>query len=158
MSLNAGAHHWIRTSRHPGGSVCVMDSRALFSLIARLQLAKIPLPALPPWSSLHVEIIPIEQQDGLHDCGLFAVAKGCLGRSPESTSKHLIIKYLNEKHWTRGYVSTSKTLLYPISTPVCVSPEIRSLTTCVYVFTMWLSATPYILHVPSTHGTHAHVW
>ena len=36
--------------------------------------------------SLRLEIVPVQQQDGVHDCGLFAIAYGteeCLGRRPE---------------------------------------------------------------------------
>ena len=87
-------HHWICTSCAPGGFVSVMDSRILFNPITpstELQLAKIygSLPVFPPRSSLRVNIVSVQQQEGVHDCGLFSVAYAtevCLGRKPESVS------------------------------------------------------------------------
>ena len=108
--LHAGAHHWICSSRTPGGSVCVMDSKAFQSSpitkTTELQLAKIYSPS-PSKSSLRVEIASVQQQQGLHDCGLFAIAYAteiCLGRKPDEAQfdKNLmrqhLIKCLNEKN------------------------------------------------------------
>ena len=69
--------------------MCVMDSKAFQSSpitkTTELQLAKIYSPS-PSKSSLRVEIASVQQQQGLHDCGLFAIAYAteiCLGRKPD---------------------------------------------------------------------------
>ena len=66
--LDAGAHHWICSSRAPGGSACVMDSKALpstpITANTELQLAKIYNP-FPSRSSLRVAIASVQQQEGL---------------------------------------------------------------------------------------------
>ena len=87
-----GTHHWVCASRHcHGSSVCIMDSKVIFHQITKstqLQIARIFNP--PQGSrSLRLEIVPVQQQDGVHDCGLFAIAYGteeCLGRRPESAN------------------------------------------------------------------------
>ena len=108
-----GGRHWICTACHCGGSsVHIMDSKLLFHRITKsteLQIARIynPLHVSPPRTSLRVEILPVQQQDGCHDCGLFAVAYAtevCLGRRPESATfdqalmrQHLIKCLLNRR-------------------------------------------------------------
>ena len=108
--LNAGAHHWVCTARHPGGSVWIMDSRVLLQPITastELQVAKI-YNQQSVSSTLHVEIISVQQQEGLHDCGVFAIAYAlevCLNRRPEFANfnqplmRQHLIKCLNEKHF-----------------------------------------------------------
>ena len=54
-----------------------------------LQLAKIysPRSVCPMRTSLQVEVVPVQQQEGVNDCGLFAIAfamEECLGRKSES--------------------------------------------------------------------------
>ena len=103
-----------------------MDSRILFNPITpctELQLARIygSLPVFPPRSSLH--IVSVQQQEGVHDCGLFSVAYAtevCLGRKPESVSfdqqlmRQHLINCLNEKHFQSFPKSTcSETLPQP---------------------------------------------
>ena len=49
---------------------------------AQLQIANPPQGS----RSLRLEIVPVQQQDGVHDCGLFAIAYGteeCRGRRPD---------------------------------------------------------------------------
>ena len=62
----------------------MIDSKVLFHQItksAQLQIANPPQGS----RSLRLEIMPVQQQDGVHDRGLFAIAYGteeCLGRRP----------------------------------------------------------------------------
>ena len=93
--------------------MCVMDSKAFQSTpitkTTELQLAKIYSPS-PSKSSLRVEIASVQQQQGLHDCGLFAIAYAteiCLGRKPDEAQfdqnlmRQHLKKILNEKNFKR---------------------------------------------------------
>ena len=88
-----------------------MDSRALLSNPithdVEIQIAKIYNP-LPTKSSIRVEIASVQQQEDIHECGLFAVAYAvevCYSRKPESAhfEQHLmrqhLKKCLNEEHF-----------------------------------------------------------
>ena len=120
-----------------------MDSKALQSSSittnVELQLAKIYNP-LPSKSSLRIKIVPVQQQEGFHDCGLFALAYAtemCLAKKPEaaqfdqnSMRQHLI-KCLNEKHLER-FPMSKHTETLPRATPrvkniilycICHMPE-----------------------------------
>ena len=75
----------------PHRTVKVMDSFALFStmsLTTILQLAKIYSRSVPPTrSSLKIETLSVQQQEGTLDCGLFAIANAvevCHGNNPEN--------------------------------------------------------------------------
>ena len=96
----AGAHHWICTSYDPvvGDCVRIMDSRSNVcevmneNLQLQLQLSKIYAPvALHPCNILKVEVLSVQQQLGLHDCGLFAIAYAtelAAGGDPERVQFH----------------------------------------------------------------------
>ena len=104
-----------------------MDSRALFHQITvstKLQLAKIYkfLPIMPPRSSLRVDIVPTQQQDGVHDCGLFAVAYAtevCFNRRPEDTTfkqrsmRQHLIRCLNAEYFEPFPKSSTSTEILP---------------------------------------------
>ena len=85
-----GAHHWICTARWTTGPVQLYDSRAIVSdpmtPEVELQLSKLFSPPQSK-SSLRIEIQPVQQQEGVHDCGLFSIAcatEVCVGVKPES--------------------------------------------------------------------------
>ena len=76
-----------------------------------LQLAKIysPCSVCPMWTSLQVEVVPVQQQEGVNDCGLFAIAfamEECLRRKSESAEfdqvlmREHMIKCLKEEYFT----------------------------------------------------------
>ena len=89
----------------------MFDSRALMSdPITReveLQLSKIYNPGASK-SALRVEVVPVQQQEGVHDCGLFCIAFAlelCLTGRPDTVhfdqhrmKKHLI-HCLNKEHF-----------------------------------------------------------
>ena len=92
LHKNTGnSNHWICTSRLSGYIVQVMDSLGLFmalNLCTVLQIAKIY--SVPKSQSvLHIHKIPVQQQQGTLDCGLFAIAfavEVCFGRNPQCAS------------------------------------------------------------------------
>ena len=77
-----------------------------------LQLSKIysPCNTCPMWTSLQVEVVPVQQQEGINECGLFAIAfamEECLGRKSESAEfdqllmrEHNMTKCLKEEYFT----------------------------------------------------------
>ena len=77
-------------SLHSWWQYPTVDCHALFTPITyetEVQLASIYTRIIPPNSSyLTVELQPVQQQEGVHDCGLFAVANAvevCVGGNPE---------------------------------------------------------------------------
>ena len=94
-----------------------------------LQIARIynPLHVSPPRTSLRAEIVTVQQQDGLHDCGLFAIAyatEECLGRRPESANfeqtlmhQH-VIKCLHNRSFDPFPRATSPSILPQLNSVV----------------------------------------
>lgn len=74
---SAGSNDWVRTSYVQGGNVRLMDNWALFDTVieeTEIQLTNIYLQVVPPQSSPRLQVVSVQQQDVLHDCGLYAIA------------------------------------------------------------------------------------
>ena len=69
-----GRAHWV-TSSYTGAEVSVYDSMAVGSLSNSLsvQLAELYRPAIQD-GMLMVTMVPVQQQEGSVDCGLFSIA------------------------------------------------------------------------------------
>lgn len=115
------------------------DSRAVISdpmtPEIELQLAKIYSPQQST-SSIRVEIVPVQQQEGVHSCGLFSIAYAtelCYNSKPESVhfeqhkmSEHLI-QCLNDQNFRPFPKSTG---IETIPRPTRVFRKIKLYCTC----------------------------
>ena len=83
-----GSKHWICTCSYCPGNVQIMDSIDLFCSLnehTMLQIAKIYSPPHPV-DTLTIHTSSVQQQQGICDCGIFAIATAievCNGNNPE---------------------------------------------------------------------------
>lgn len=87
-ALLGGTNHWVCSCSLGSGVVLLFDSLGLFMTMndqLLLQIAKI-YSAPPDQDTLKVQKMSVQQQKGVIDCGLFAIAfavEVCLGKNPE---------------------------------------------------------------------------
>ena len=73
--FDTGAHHWICTARWTTGPVQLYDSRGIVSdpMTPEIKISKLFSPPQSK-SSLRIEILSVQQQEGVHDCRFFSIA------------------------------------------------------------------------------------
>ena len=86
--FKGNSKHWVSTAVIKNTTVLLMDSLWTEDTLERsveLQIAQIYGPACAKENSLTIRKLAVQQQQGTHDCGLFAVAYAtevCFGKDP----------------------------------------------------------------------------